>query len=39
MVAVVAVMSVTLKNNRWAGGKNKAFPTIWNPAEIEKAVR
>ena len=39
MVAVVTVMSVILKNNRWAEVKNKAFPTIWKPAEIEKAVR
>ena len=31
MVAVVVVM---LKNTRWVGGKNKAFPTIWKPAEI-----
>lgn len=39
VAAVVAVMSVTLRNNRWVEGKNKAFPNIWKPADIEKAVR
>lgn len=38
MVAVVAVMSVALKN-RWAGGKNKAVTPIWKSAEIERAMR
>lgn len=39
MVAVVVVMSVILKNNGWAGWKNKALPTVWKPEEIEKAAR